>query len=112
MRKLISKKIEKCPFSKNKYIRKEYLVNEEEYVTSNNIKFKLRTYELVLEDKDGDENIFYRKTEVDYKNKVIIGNDGIPGSGTLKQSISKAKKWLEKNDEYVLGGGGYRYKSS
>ena len=112
MRVLISSKVEKCSFSKDNYIKKEYLVNEEEYVTSNNIKFKLRTYDLTLTDKDGDESTFFRKTEVDYNDKVIIGNDGIPGSGTLKQSINKAKKWLEKNDEYILGGGGYRYKSS
>jgi hypothetical protein len=112
MRKLISSEVEDCPFSKSKYIRKEYLVNEEEFVTLNNIKFKLRTYDLVLEDEKGNEKIFYRKTEVDHNNKVVIGNDGIPGSGTLKQSISKAKKWLEKNNEKVLKGGGYRIKST
>ena len=112
MRKLISLKIEDCPFSKNKDIIKEYLVNEEEFVTLNNIKFKLRTYDLVLEDEKGNEKIFYRKTEVDHNDKVIIGDDGIPGSGTLKQSISKAKKWLEKNNEKVLKGGGYRIKST
>lgn len=106
MRKLISKKREKCPYSKDTYVNKLFLVNEEDYLTSNNIKFKLKTYEHVLEDKDGDERVYYTKTDVEYKNKVVIGNDGIPGS------MSKAKKWLEKNDEYVLGGGGYRYKSS
>ena len=47
-----------------------------------------------------------------YATGIYSGNDGIPGSGTLKQSINKAKKWLEKNNEKVLKGGGYRIKST
>ena len=112
MRVLVNSKVEKCSFSKDTYLKREYLVNEEEYVTTNGIKFKLRTYELTLTDKDGDESTFFRKTEVDYNDKVIIGNDGIPGSGNVKQSVNKAKRWLDKNDSKVLSGGKYRYKSS
>ena len=114
MIKFIEKHKQKNEFSKGYNYNYTFLLETVEHVTLKGTKFKLETYGFVTQDVNLPEpnyeclDFYYVKTIVYYNNKLVIGNDGIPGN------VKKAKKWLSKetNENKVLNGKGYPIKST
>lgn len=90
-----------------KYI--EDILKEEEYTTTQGLKFKLKW--IGFSNKN-EKYYYYSCVRVSYKGKELIGGDGIPGGRDERESMNKAKKWLDKNGKEVIQGKKYRIAST
>ena len=107
-----------------KYDAYEVELSNQKYTTSNGLTFQLKTIGFSTfpqEDTPEFKYFYYITTLVFDENGEDLKGDisrlGIPGEsfgGTYipNRSISKAKRWLEKNGDKIMGGKGYQYKST
>ena len=104
--KLLKEKMTWDKFANIPTKNKTYLLNKEEYNG-----FTLETIGYTSQSKNYDEQIYYIKTDIKHKNKII---EYVSGASTgIKASVRKTKKWLDKNGKGLLDGTKtYQHKST
>jgi len=119
---VMDKETKKSPYSGEMDDTYTLKILEEDYTTPEGLTFKLLTQGYVLVPKDetldfdnSTHNFFYIKTTISDEEGNWL--EQIPGRkvyGTYeeKSSINKAKRWLDKRGSQLMGGKGYKHKST
>ena len=119
---IISKKTEKGDFSDKMFDNYQLILNTEKYTTTDGLIFQVKTvgYSSI---PNGEILNFDNPTHYFYYIDSFIYDENdkeleqIPGTRNgmafnVNQSISKAKKWLDKKGLQLISGKGYQHKST
>ena len=120
--KVLDKVTEKSSYSDRMFDRYNLELGDEIYTTPDGLTFQLKTIGYVSidsgEELDFDNSyhhFYYIQTYVydeNGKQLEFIPGYSYGGSYQLAQSISKAKRWLNKNGAKLMSGKGYQHKST
>jgi len=120
--KVLSKKTEKSDYSDRMFDTYSLELNDEMYTTPDGLTFQIKTVgsvlinsgeELDLDNSYHDFHSIQNNISDENGNKLeFIPGYSYGGSYERTKSISKAKRWLDKNGAKLMSGKGYQHKST